>query len=302
MTALESVFDWNIQAYLQGGWLLLALAGFGLIVGTLTGLFGVGGGFIITPMLSVAFGLPYRLVIGSSLSFTIGTASSGMTRHMRLGNVEPRCTLILAPASMITAVLGAMLNKFLNQALGAANYRNMMDGLFIVVLVLIAWLVGRGRPPHTSGRSLLQRLSLPPRIDLPAAGLKDVSLPGICAVGMIVGLLTGLMGVGGGVLFMPLLVLVVGLSPHQAVGTSLGVVVFSATAGTIKYGLDASVNLWIVMALLVSSVVGVQIGAWICDRLHAERLRRSFAILVAVVAATVAVRMGYALLRAFRPG
>ena len=297
MTALEAAFDWNIQAYLHGPALLGALAAFGLLVGVLTGLFGVGGGFLITPLLSVGFGMPYGVVIGSSLSFTIGTASSGMTRHMRLGNLEPRCTAILAGASMVASVLGASLNRFLNERLGAEHYRNVMDVLFVVLLVGIAWLVGRNRPPHQSGKSLLQRLPLPPRIDLPAAGLAGVSLPGLCLVGLVVGLANGMMGVGGGVLFMPLLVLVVGLGPHQAVGTSLGVVVFASIAGTIKYGLDGRVNLWIVMALLVSSVFGVQIGAWLCDRLGARHLRRYFAILVALVAAAVAARMALSLAR-----
>lgn len=296
MTALESAFDANIPAYLQGWGLFLALAGFGLLVGTLTGLFGVGGGFLITPLLSVGFGMPYALVIGSSLSFTIGTASSGMSRHVRLGNFEPRCTLILAATSMVAAVLGATLNQFLNGTLGPAQYRNMMDGLFVVLLAGVAWLVGRNRPPHRSGKSVLQRLRLPPYVDLPAARLRRVSLPGVCGVGLVVGLMTGMMGIGGGVLFMPLLVLVVGLGPHQAVGTSLGVVVFSAAAGTIKYGLDGNVNLWLVTALLASSVFGVQVGARICDRLHARGLRRYFAILVGLVAAAVGVRMAWSLL------
>jgi len=295
MTALEAAFSWDIPGYLHGPALLAALAAFGLIVGMLTGLFGVGGGFLITPLLSVGFGIPYGLVIGSSLSFTIGTASSGASRHLRLGNLEPRCMAILAGASMAASVLGATLNRFLSARLGPVHYRHTMDVLFVVLLGGIAWLVGRDRPGHHSGKSLLQRVRLPPYLDLPAAGLERVSVPGLCLVGLAVGLANGMMGVGGGVLFMPLLVLVVGLTPHQAVGTSLGVVVFASTAGAIRYGLDGSVNLWIVMALLVSSVFGVQVGAWICHRLGARRLRRYFALLVGLVAAVVAVRMALAL-------
>jgi len=94
---------------------------------------------------------------------------------------------------------------------------------------------------------------------------------------------------------MPLLVLAIGLSPHRAVGTSLGVVIFSSIAGTIKHGLDGNVNLWLVMSLLVSSVLGVQIGAWICHRLHASKLRRYFAILAMLTALAVAARLLYSL-------
>ena len=87
---------------------------------------------------------------------------------------------------------------------------------------------------------------------------------------------------------MPLLILVVGLGPHQAVGTSLGVVLFSSAAGAAKYGLDGNVNMWIVMPLMLSSVFGVQFGAWVCQRLHARSLRRYFAVLVLAVVAAMA--------------
>ncbi|MCK4600825.1 MAG: sulfite exporter TauE/SafE family protein, partial [Phycisphaerae bacterium] len=112
--------------------------------------------------------------------------------------------------------------------------------------------------------------------------------PGLCLLGIAIGVMTGMLGIGGGVLFVPLLVLVAGLTAHQAVGTSLGVVLFGAIAGTIKYGLDGSVNLWIVMALLVSSVFGVQLGAHICQRLHAKRLRFYFAVMVLMIAVLLA--------------
>jgi hypothetical protein len=99
-------------------------------------------------------------------------------------------------------------------------------------------------------------------------------------VGFAVGILTGLLGIGGGVLFMPILLLVVGLTPHQAVGTSLGVVLFSATTGTIGHGMDGNVNLPVAMSLLVTSTIGIQIGARICHKLKGDRLRKYFALIV----------------------
>ena len=296
MSQLQAIFDLDIEAYLQGPTLVAALAAFGLAVGILTGLFGVGGAFLVTPLLKIGFGIPYELVIGSSLSFTIGSCSSGMRRHIRLGNLEPRSMLILAATSMAGAVLGAMLNKFLNVTLGEEGYTLTMHVLFVVILGLTAWLIARRSEAARVGKSVLQRLSLGPYIDLPAAGLARVSLPGIFAVGILIGVMKGMMGIGGGVLLMPLLIVVVGLTPHQAVGTSLGVVVFSSIAGAVKYGLDGNVNLWVVMSLLVGSVFGVQIGAWICHRLHAAKLRRYFAILVALVGLCVAGQLAYEIL------
>lgn len=295
MSSLETVFDLNFPAYLQGPALLGAMAGMGLVVGVLTGLFGVGGGFLIMPLLNVAFGVPYQLAIGSVSSFTIGTSVSGMRRHSRLGNFEPRSMVILAATSMLGAVLGATLNGSLHVALGERNYTLMLHSLFLVALGIAAWLVARGTVNDGTRKSLLQRMPLPPRIDLPRAGLAGVSLPGLCLVGIFIGVMKGMLGIGG-VLLMPVMILAVGLTPHQAVGTSLGVVLFSSIAGAAKYGADGHVNLCIVMSLLVSSVFGVQLGARICHSLHAERLKRYFAILVGLVAIAVAGRLAWELL------
>ena len=296
MTETFHLFSTDIGATIGGPALVGALMGLGLFVGFLTGLFGVGGGFLITPMLNVAFGIPYPLAIGSDLTYTIGSSSSGVKRHVRMGNFEPRSMLILATCSMIGAAAGSTLNSSVHSALGAHKYRLVMHGLFVVMLVTTAWLVGRQRPSLRRRRSLLQRITLPPYISLPAAGLRRVSAPGICIIGLCIGLITGMMGVGGGVLYVPLLILVVGLTPHQAVGTSLGVVVFSSISGAVMYGMESKVSLWIVMSLLVSSVFGVQLGAWVCDRLHAQKLRRWFAVLVLLVATAVGVRLVYGLL------
>ena len=87
---------------------------------------------------------------------------------------------------------------------------------------------------------------------------------------------------------MPLMLVVVGLTAHQAVGTALGVVLFGAAVGTAQHGLADNVSLWVAMALLFGSVVGVQIGAWISTRLKARRLRQYFAVIVLLAAVLVA--------------
>ncbi len=279
------------NAALAGVWLFAALAGLGLIVGILTGIFGVGGGFLIVPLLHVLFGFHYNIAVGSDLCYAIGAGATGAARHMRLRNVDLRSMLILAAGAVVGAVVGATLLSHLKETLGAGgseNFNQVMDVLFVVLLIVTAFLVFRGSVGGGGGKSLLQRLRVPPYVDLPAAGRKSVSLPGLLMVGLFVGVLKGLMGIGGGVLLVPMLLLVVGLSAHQAVGTSLGVVLFSSIAGTIKHGLTGNVNLMVAMSLLVGSTIGVQIGAWICQRLHPTSLRRYFAILVLLVAAALA--------------
>jgi hypothetical protein len=274
------------------GWpaLLCSLAAMGLAVGVLTGLFGVGGGFIITPLMNLLLGIPYSCAVGSSLSFTIGTSAAGAMRHQRLGNVEPKSVVILAGASVPGAVLGAMLHEGLLNWLtrsGRDDFTPTMHGLFVVVLLLTAWLVVRGPIRDEEGFSLLQRLPLPPHVHLPGANLAHVSLLGLCLAGWGIGVMKGLLGIGGGVLFMPLLLVVVGLGVHQAVGTSLGVVLFSSIAGTVRHAAFGNVNLWVVMALLVGSTIGIQVGAWLCHRLRAERICRYFTIILLLVAAAL---------------
>ena len=121
MTALELPAD----AYLSGAALLCALAAMGTVIGVLTGLFGVGGAFLITPMMIVLLGIDESLAVGSSLCFVVGTAAAGSRRHARLKNVEPRSMLILSAGAVAGTVLGTLLHQFLRSALaqGALDFR-----------------------------------------------------------------------------------------------------------------------------------------------------------------------------------
>lgn len=281
-------FETGVVGYLDGPMLLAGLAGLGLVVGVLTGLFGVGGAFMATPLLNVLFGIPYPHAVASSLSFTIGTSASGVRRHLRLGNFELRSMMMLAAGAMGGALLGAEANFLLSGALGKNAFTLTMHGLFAILLVAAALLIAWPSPSTTGRKSLLQRLPIGPRIDLPGANLPGVSVPGAVVTGMLLGFTSGMMGIGGGVLMVPLLVTVLGLSAHKAVGTSLGVIVISSITGTIFYALKGDVSLWIVMPLLVGSTIGIQIGAAICDRLHQKRLKQYFAVVLFVTAVVVA--------------
>lgn len=279
---VASLYD--IQAAVAGPWLLLSLLAMGVVVGMLTGLFGVGGAFMITPLLANLLRIDWTLAVGSSLSFTIGSSSAGWMRHARLGNVAYKPMLIMAGAAICGTTIGADIHQALKAHHGEQRFDLIMQGLFIGLLVLVAVLVLRAGRRDRETHSLLQRLPIPPMIDIHEAGLEGVSLPGLCMVGLLMGICSGTMGIGGGVIFMPMLLLVVGLNMPLAVGTSLGVVLCSALAGVIIYGARGQISLWIVAPLLVGSSVGIQVGAWLCDRLHANNLRRYFALVVLVVA------------------
>lgn len=270
------------------GSLALLLVLFGLVMGVVSGLFGVGGGFVIVPLLNLLFGIPYHVAVGSSLCMTVGTSSTGGLRHWRMGNVGPKGTLILAAGAVSGALLGAMSHEWLRHFLvsdgGTHFYDLMMKGLFISLLLPTAWLVYRGMGDHRAmGKTRLHWWRIPPYIRLRRAGIEGVSLPAFTAIGLVVGYLSGLMGIGGGVFLVPVLMLVAGFPPHVAVGTSLGVVLFSAIAGTIAHGWAGNVDIPIAMALLVGSTVGVQVGVAICQRLKAPNLQRHFALFILAV-------------------
>jgi uncharacterized membrane protein YfcA len=278
----------QIDAYLTGASLLIALAGLGLGIGVLTGLFGVGGAFLVNPLMIILFGMDESLVVGSGLCFSVGTAASGLSRHVRLGNVEAKTSLILAGGASCGAVLGTWLHEYARSVQGDDFKLTVLLCYFVLLLATILLLMGKPASEREGGRSLLQKLPIPPRIELPGAGRKGVSLPGLVAVGLATGVVTGLLGIGGGVLLMPLMLVVIGLTAHQAVGTALGVIVFGAAVGTAQHALADNVSLWIAMSLLFGSALGVQIGAWICSRLKARRLRQYFAVIVLLAAVLVA--------------
>ena len=286
---MAGLFD--IPSYLAGGWLVAALVGLGLVVGVMTGLFGVGGAFMITPLLNVLLGIPYTMAAGSSMSFIIGTSAAGCLKHWRIGNVAAKTMTILAGGGVCGAILGAELHLALAQRLaplGAGAFTALMHGLFILVLLATAAIVVHWSPREGEGHSLLQRLRIGPYITVRRAGLAGVSLPGLCAVGLMIGVFAGLLGIGGGILYMPVMLLVVGLSVQQAAGTSLGIVLLTGMAGAVMYGQHGQVRLWVAMPLLVGSTIGVQMGVWLCRRLHGDRIRRYFALLALLVAAVLA--------------
>ena len=184
MVLAEVVVDFSDPGFLAG------LAGLGFMVGILTGLFGVGGGFLIVPGLAEIFGIPYDVAAGSSLAFTVGTGASGASRHLRLRNVDVRSTLIMGGGAVVGAWGGKLLQDLLKRAFGAENvghFQPVMAGLFIVLLLLTAWTLFRGAGERRERLPLFQRMKLGPKIALPHAGLAGVSLPGLILAGMLAG-------------------------------------------------------------------------------------------------------------------
>ena len=296
MNELSGLFSLDFSAYLQGPWLVAAMVGIGLLIGMLTGLFGVGGAFLLNPFLIVLMGIQETLAVGTSLGFCIGTGSAGVARHLRMQNVDLKAVAYLVAGSLPCVLLGNVLHEGLRDRLGADMFSIVFRIFYLVILLLTAWIVFRQPRQHASGKSVVQRMRLGPDVELPNSSLKEVSVVGLLLAGGTLELLQGLIGIGGGVILVPLLIAVVGLNMHMAVGTSLGVVLLSSLFGTGLYGQAGEVNMLLVMSLLLGSVVGVQLGAWICWRLHATRLQRSFGYVVLLAVLLVAIDLSVRLI------
>ncbi len=277
---------------------LPALALVGLFIGYVAGMFGVGGGFLLTPLLMYVFGVPPPIAVGSALCQKCGTSIASFLKYRHLKRGEPRIDLVMLGGSIIGVDAGTRLLGYLDRM--AAWHINgaavpvinvVLDVLFILLLSLTAaytfhdawasYRSGERRGDRTIPGVLVTRLRIPPYIDLPNVQLKQVSVPLLAYLGFILGAASGLMGIGGGVLFMPILLYGFGLSMRNAAGTGILLLFVTVVIGTIEQALQGYVNLKLAMAILVGSSIGSQLGALTTNYLSNRVLRLIFAALVA---------------------
>ena len=278
---------------------LPALAGVGLIVGYFAGMFGVGGGFLLTPVLIYVFGVPPPVAVGSALCQKCGTSLSSFLKYRRLGRGEPRIDLVMLGGSLVGVDAGtrllARLSGLGDWRLGTGHpvpaVQVVLDCLFIALLSLTAFFTFRDawrarrqiipRGDKTIPGPLVTKVRVPPYIDLPRVQLSQVSVPMLSYLGFGLGMASGLMGIGGGVLFLPILLYGIGLSVKNAAGTGVLLLFVTVTVGTIEQALRGYVSLKLGMAILVGSSVGAQMGALTTYYLPNRVLRLLFAVLVA---------------------
>lgn len=278
---------------------LLALVALGVVVGFVSGVFGVGGGFILTPLLSVVLRVPLPIAVGSGLCQMIGTATVALLRHQRLGQGEIRFDWLMLAGSLLGVSAGA---KVVARLAAAGEVMLLGRSVPLVSLVLylsyavfLAACVAAFLRPDTSGVERLEyvrrgpfaRVRLPPLVDLPHVPLSRVSAPLVAYVGLLLGFLSGLLGIGGGVALMPILLYGYGFPMKQAAGTGILVLLATAVSGTLAHAAEGHVHLGLSMVLLVGASVSAQFGALATHRLSASRLRRGLAVLILATIAAV---------------
>jgi uncharacterized membrane protein YfcA len=288
----------------------LALAGLG--VGFVAGMFGIGGGFILTPLLTVGFGIPAPVAVGSALCQKIGTSIGSFAKYRQLRYGEPRVDWIMMGGSLIGVQAGTAALRALDRmgnlragsgALPAVNVA--IEGLYALLLVTTAIvtlrsLLGRGIAPgraagdHTTAGPLA-RLRLAPHTRLPRVGM-FISVPIMAYLGFLTGALSGLLGIGGGVALLPILVYGYGFSLRDAAGTGILVMFATVVAGTAAQAWYGQIDLRVAMGILFGSSIGAQLGARTTHRLSNRALRVAFCMLIAGAAIAIIAHLGVRLL------
>ena len=269
---------------------LITLTGIGASIGLLSGLFGVGGGFLLTPVLMM-IGIPATIAAASGSCQMVATSSSGVAAHFRMGNVDAKIGNFLLIGGLGGAALGVEAIKKLH-AIGEASLTitlayvvvlgSLGSYMFIQSLRTLrrgAIVTGIEKPPKRP--SLLSRL--PWQMDFPRSGARhSILVPLFLAA--IVGILASIMGVGGGFIMLPMMVYLLGMPTHVAVGTSLFQILFLCAGVTyMQAATNQTVDLVLVLPLALGSALGAQVGARLSRLLRGEQLMILLATLVLVV-------------------
>ena len=271
---------------------ILVIIGLGGLVGLLSGMFGVGGGFLTTPLM-IFYGIPPAVAVASSAPQITGASVSGVLAHGHRGGVDYQMGGVLVAGGGIGSLLGGFLFRVL-QDVGQIDtvvnvmYVLMLGGIGIVmareaISALIAEWRGE-QPKRDSKRHHPLITMLPFRWRFYKSGLYISPLAPFL-LGFITGIMTVLMGVGGGFILVPAMIYILGMSARVVVGTSLFQILFVTAATTMVHALTTrSVDLVLTALLLVGSVTGAQFGARFAQRVKPEYLRLALAFIVLVVA------------------
>ena len=288
----------------------------GLFVGFLTGLFGVGGGFLLTPALNIIFGIPYPVAVGSDLLQIFCTSSISAFKHWRNKHVDIRLGLVMAASAIVGTETGKLIMDWLEKGYDSAKNNVIIFGnqhsvlqltldilfLFLLSIVMISVLRESSASSisdekvKTPVSQWIQNLKIPPVIAFPASDISSLSVWGPLAISFFVGILTGLMGVGGGFIMFPILVYVIGLPTTVAVGTSAFRILFSTGYGTYTHFMSGHVELKLVGILLIGSLIGVQAGVFTAERIGGRRIRKYFSIVLGLGIAIISFRMIYSII------
>ena len=267
--------------------LIVALGG---LVGVLSGMFGVGGGFLTTPLL-IFYGIPPTVAVASATTQITGASVSGAYAHMRRGGVDLKMGAVMTAGGAIGSLVGAGLFRLLQ----SSGQIDLVIGFLYVLLlgsigglmlkdalIALGWI--KVEEPEDRPRHNRWVAGLPLRWRFYASGLYLSPIAPL-ALGFVAGILTVLLGVGGGFILVPAMIYVLGMAPRVVVGTSLIMILaVSAVSTMIHATTTQAVDIVLAGLLLVGGVVGAQYGAILTTRLKPDLLRLALAGIILAVA------------------
>ena len=266
-----------------------------MLVGGLSGLFGVGGGFLMTPLL-IFLGIPPAVAVGTEAPHVLASSVSGVIAHWRRKNVDFKMGFFLMIGGVVGSTVGVNLFKIL-RIFGQIDI--VIQMLFLIFLGFIGFSMAFESAKTTitkyrttsSIRTKLHQHSwihgLPFKLRFHRSKLYISTIPPII-IGFFVGVLSAMMGVGGGFIIIPAMVYLLGMSTNVVVGTSLFQIIFvTANSTFFQSYLNQTVDIVLASLMIVGGVIGAQIGARLGTKLKAEYLRGILAILVLAVCAKI---------------
>jgi len=277
----------------------LLLFALGAGVGVLSGMFGVGGGFLMTPLL-IFIGVPAAVAVGSEANQVVAASVSGALAHWRRRNIDVKMGLLLLAGGFVGSTVGVWIFAAL-QGIGQVEF--VVSLSYVILLGIIGTLMvmeslralARSRNPSAPRRKLHQHTwlhGLPLKTRFRRSKLYISALLPI-GIGMFVGVLAAIMGVGGGFVMVPAMIYLLGMPTSIVVGTSLFQIIFvTANVTFLQAYHNQTVDLVLALILMVGGVIGAQVGTIFGTRLRGEQLR----VLLGLIVLAVGLRVAWSLL------
>ena len=278
----------------------LLIVALGLLVGILSGMFGVGGGFLTTPLL-IFYGIPPAVAVASATTQITGSSVSGVLAHFRRGGVDFKMGGVMIAGGAIGSLAGAFLFRLL-QASGQVDL--VIGALYVLLLgsigslmlkdalVALGWVAAAEAGPEKP-RHVRWIAALPMRWRFYASGLYLSPLAPM-ALGFLAGILSVLLGVGGGFILIPAMIYILGMAARVVVGTSLVMILAVSAVTTMVHAMTThAVDIVLAGLLLAGGVVGAQYGAVLATRLRPDLLRLALALIILLVALRMALGLAW---------
>jgi len=287
----------------------MGLIGVGLFVGFLGGMFGVGGGFLMTPLLNAVLSIPMPVAVGTSLAQMTGLSASASVTHRKHGHINFMLALFLIIGSGLGVKLGSSIITVLKNLGAITIFGKCIPATeiivkipYIVMLLFIGIIMlreSRNSLKNSSGHvevetavvKKIRSLKLRPLIKSAAVDEHKISIWFILVLGFLIGILSGFMGVGGGFILTPTLIYLLGVPTLVSIGTGLFVIIFVSLGGTFFHAPQGNVDIILMLMLLIGCVVGAQIGAIVSKKVAVQRIRYLFSLIVFSAAAMVVIKL-----------